>query len=192
MKLNRNKDKIEIIKPKSKKKKMYEDNIRQKYEDNKKFIFPILMAIIGFIFLTNSNDVIIYSCYVTGALVAGFGIFKVISYLQIKQQLNIEDSNKLFIGIVTISIGILIIILASIIQTFLNLLIGSWLIVTGVAKIINLNNVNAKEKNFNLIEAIIYITTGLYSVLFQNIVLMIVGIWMIIGASIEIYNLFKN
>lgn len=187
--------KIELIKPKSKKQSKKEQDIKNLFNRNKKFISPILMGIVGLIFLTNSNTIIIYACYILGAIIAGFGIYNIIKYVQIKKELKIEDSIKLNYGIVSITIGLLIIVLAGIIETFLNIIIGAWLITTGVTKLIgisNLYNYDKKTANLNIIEAVIVIAMGLYTIFFQNIVLTIVGIWMIISAAIDLYNLLKT
>ena len=125
---------------------------------------------------------------------AGFGIYNVIKYIQLKNQLKIEDSVKLNTGIISIAIGLLVILLSSVIETFLNIIIGAWLIITGVTKLIGISelySVDKKTANLNIIEAIIVIAMGLYSIFFQNIVLTIIGIWMIIGAGIDLYNLLK-
>lgn len=188
-------EKIELIKPKSKKQAKKEQDIKNSFNRNKKFISPILMGIVGLIFLTNSNTIIIYACYILGAIIAGFGIYNIIKYIQIKKELKIEDSIKLNYGIVSITIGLLIIVLAGIIETFLNIIIGAWLITTGVTKLIgisNLYNYDKKTANLNIIEAVIVIAMGLYTIFFQNIVLTIVGIWMIISAAIDLYNLLKT
>ena len=187
-------EKVELIKPKSKKQEKKEQDLRDSFNKNKKFISPVLMGIVGFIFLTNSNTIIIYACYILGAIIAGFGIYNVIKYIQLKNQLKIEDSVKLNTGIISIAIGLLVILLSSVIETFLNIIIGAWLIITGVTKLIGISelySVDKKTANLNIIEAIIVISMGLYSIFFQNIVLTIIGIWMIIGAGIDLYNLLK-
>lgn len=188
-------EKVELIKPKSKKQEKKEQDLRDSFNKNKKFISPVLMGIVGFIFLTNSNTIIIYACYILGAIIAGFGIYNVIKYIQLKNQLKIEDSVKLNTGIISIAIGLLVILLSSVIETFLNIIIGAWLIITGVTKLIGISelySVDKKTANLNIIEAIIVIAMGLYSIFFQNIVLTIIGIWMIIGAGIDLYNLLKT
>ncbi len=188
-------EKVDLIKPKSKKQAKKEQDIKDSFNRNKKFISPILMGIVGLIFLTNSNTIIIYACYILGAIIAGFGIYNIIKYFQIKKELKIEDSIKLNYGIVSITIGLLIIVLAGIIETFLNIIIGAWLITTGVTKLIgisNLYNYDKKTANLNIIESVIVIAMGLYTIFFQNIVLTIVGVWMIIGAAIDLYNLLKT
>lgn len=195
MKADKKEEKAQLIKPKSKKQEKKEEEVKKKINDNKKFISPILMGIVGFIFLTNSNDIIVYACYILGALIAGFGIFNIIKYTQIKNELKIEDTQKLNTGIFGITIGLLIILLASIIQTFLNIIIGVWLIFTGVTKLYNISSLYVTDKktaNLNIIEAFIVIAMGLYTIFFQNIVLTIVGIWMIIGAALDLYNLLKK
>ena len=187
-------EKVELIKPKSKKQEKKEQDLKNSFNKNKKFISPILMGIVGFIFLTNSNTIIIYACYILGAIIAGFGIYNIIKYIQLKNQLKIEDSVKLNTGIISIAIGLLVILLSSVIETFLNIIIGTWLIITGVTKLIGISelySVDKKTANLNIIEAIIVIAMGLYSIFFQNIVLTIIGIWMIIGAGIDLYNLLK-
>ena len=73
-------EKIELIKPKSKKQDKKEQDIKNSFNRNKKFISPILMGIVGLIFLTNSNAIIIYACYILGAIIAGFGIYNIIKY----------------------------------------------------------------------------------------------------------------
>lgn len=188
-------EKVELIKPKSKKQEKKEQDLKNSFNKNKKFISPILMGIVGFIFLTNSNTIIIYACYILGAIIAGFGIYNIIKYIQLKNQLKIEDSVKLNTGIISIAIGLLVILLSSVIETFLNIIIGTWLIITGITKLIGISelySVDKKTANLNIIEAIIVIAMGLYSIFFQNIVLTIIGIWMIIGAGIDLYNLLKT
>lgn len=190
-----NEEKIEIIKPKSKKQEKKENEFKEKYNQNKKFISPILLGVVGLIFLTNSNKIIVYACYILGAVIAGIGIYNIIKYNQIKQQLKIEDSQKLNTGIIFITIGLLIILLASVIQTFLNLIIGIWLIITGITKLIGISElytINRKTANLNIIESFILIAMGLYTIFFQNIVLTVVGIWMLISAALDLYNIFKK
>ena len=156
-------EKVELIKPKSKRQEKKEQDLRDSFNKNKKFISPVLMAIVGFIFLTNSNTIIIYACYI--------------------------------LGIISIAIGLLVILLSSVIETFLNIIIGTWLIITGITKLIGISelySVDKKTANLNIIEAIIVIAMGLYSIFFQNIVLTIIGIWRIIGAGIDLYNLLKT
>ena len=192
MKFDDNGTEVEIIKPKSKKKKATENNTKSFFNNNKNFISPIIMGLIGIVFLTNSNNVIIYAFYIIGALIIGFGIYNVLGYAQLKKQLKIEDNSKLMVGCLMIAIGLSIVILASFIQVFINLVIGVWLIYNGITKLISINNFNEKDRNLKLVESIVYIALGLYSILFQNIILVILGIWMIIAAIIDIYELLKK
>lgn len=195
MKKSNDDEKVELIKPKSKNHQSKEEEIKSSFNKNKKYISPILLGFVGLVFLTNSNEIIIYACYLLGAIIAGFGIYNIIKYTEIKNQLKIEDSEKLNTGIICIAIGLLVILLSSVIQTFLNIIIGIWLIATGITKLINISElyiVDKRTANLNIIEAFIVIAMGLYTIFFQNIVLTIVGIWMIIGAAIDLYNLLKK
>ena len=190
-----NNEEVEIIKPGSKKKIRNVDNITNIFNKDRKILSPIIMGIVGLILLTNSDEVIILACYIIGGLILGFGIYSIIGYYKLKKELHIENTTKMNIGILTIAIGIFIILLASLIKTFMNLLLGIWLIATGITKLLTVSklyNTDRKAANFNLIEAIIVIFMGLYSIFFQNIFLTIIGIWMIIYAGIELYNVLKK
>ena len=189
MKFDDNGTEVEIIKPKSKKKK---ENTKDIIGNNKSFISPILMLLIGIVFLTNSNNVIIYTFYIIGALIMSFGIYNILGYAQIKKQTKVEDNAKLTAGCLTFAIGLAVILLAGIFQVFINVIIGIWLIYNGLSKFISANSSTDKDKNFKLVEAVIYIAMGLYSILFQNIILVIIGVWMVVAAIIEIYELLKK
>ena len=54
-----NEEKVEIIKPKSKKQEKKKNEFKEKYNQIKRFISPILLGVIGLVFLTNSNEIII-------------------------------------------------------------------------------------------------------------------------------------
>ena len=195
MKSTTDEEKVDIIKPNSKKRMVQEDDIKIKFNSNKKYIQPILMAAVGLLLLTNSNDIMIFACYVIGALIMGFGIYNIIGYSQLKKEMHIENTWKLNTGIFTIAIGLIIVLCASIIKTFLNLLLGIWLIVSGITKLINISTLykdDTRAKNFYLIEASILILMGLYSILFQNVLLAIIGAWMIISAIVDLYNMLKK
>ena len=195
MKSTNNEEKVEIIKPKSKKKSDNNSDIKNMYETNKKYISPILMGIVGLILLTNSDDIIILACYIIGGLILGFGIYNIVGYYQLKKQLNIENASKMSSGIVIITIGGIIILLASFIKSFLNLFLGVWLIASGIAKLITVStlyNTDKKTANLCLIQSVIVILMGLYSILFQNIILTIIGAWMIICSIIDLYEIFKK
>lgn len=190
-----NEEDVELIKPKSKKKQKQQNEMKDKFNKYKNYISPILMGIIGLVLCTNSNDVIISCFYIIGAIIIGFGGYNIYGYLQIKKQLKITDEIKLNTGIVSCAIGLLIVILASVINTFLNLIIGFWLILTAVTKLKYINKeqkINKKEANLHIVQAGILILMGLYTIFFQNIILTIVGIWMIISAGIELFTILKK
>ena len=190
-----NDEKVEIIKPNSKKRTGQNFEFRNAYDSNKKFLSPIIMGIVGLILLTNSDSIIILMCYVIGGLILGYGIYNLVGYYKLKNEMHIENASTMTSGIVGITIGGLVILLASFIKTFLNLVLGIWLISFGITKLVkvpSLYNGDRFNANFNLIEALILIFMGLYSILIQNIFLALIGIWMIICAGVELYKVLKK
>ena len=191
-----NEENVEIIKPEDKKEFKEEPKAKSKNKETfnkyKKYLSPILMGLVGLIFVTNSNEVIIYAFYIIGALIAGFGAYNALRYYQLKKELKIDDSAKLTLAIVCITAGLLIVFLAGFIQTFLNLIIGLWLILTGTVRLLYISDLKGNTKTITLVESAIYILMGLYSIMVQNIFLTMIGVWMIIGAAFELYKMFRK
>lgn len=161
----------------------------QKENRKPEFLGPIIMLLIGIILFTDSSKAVIVVCYAIGAIAIVFGIYHLISYYRLKQELNIEDNTKLMIGICTISIGVIVIILSGAIETFLRFVLGFALLVNGVKK--GAIALHFHEK-LNLIEGILFIGIGLYTILAENIVFQIVGLLLIIASILDFIKSFKE
>ena len=71
------------------------------------------------------------------------------------------------------------------------MIIGLWLILNGLAKLALAFKVKEKFAPF-LVLSIILILAGMYCILFQNVILVIVGGFLIASATIDLYNYFFN
>ncbi len=171
--------KTTLIKPKKKK---------QKEKQKTEFLVPILMLLIGIILFTDSSKAVIVVCYTIGAIAIVFGIYHLISYYRLKQELNIEDNTKLITGVCIIFIGVIVIILSGAIETFLRFVLGFTLLVNGVKK--GAIALHSHEK-LNLIEGILFIGIGLYTILAENIIFQIVGLLLITASIFDFIKSFK-
>lgn len=174
--------KATIIKPKK---------VKEKEKENKNYglIASIAMLIIGIILLTNSSKAVIIVCYCIGAVIAIFGGYNLLNYYRLKKELNIESSSHLIIGVIAVFIGMIMIILASAIETFLRFIIGMILIISGIQK--SKNAIDYKDY-FILLTGILLIAIGLYTILAENLVFAIVGLLLIISSIIDIIKYMKN
>ncbi len=172
-----------LIKPKK-------SNKNDKSKDNfYNLVIPIIFLCIGLVLVTNSSKAVIIVCYILGALGIAFGVYKLIGYYRLEKELRVDMTSQLILGIGAICVGLLVIILAGAIETFLRFIIGVLLIINGVDKIITSINI----RNYvSLTIGIILVGIGLYTILAENIVFSIVGVFMILSSIIDIVKYIKN
>lgn len=172
--------KTTIIKP---------QKVKEKEKKNYDLIGSIIMLIIGIILLTNSSKAVIIVCYCIGGAIAAFGAYNLINYYRLKKELNIENNTNLILGVTTIFIGIIIIILASAIETFLRFIIGAVLVVSGIKKIKS----SIDFRNYFVLTAgIILVAIGLYTILAENIIFAIVGLLLIVSSVLDIIKYIQE
>lgn len=175
------KENVKIIKPKKKR----EEEEKRNWE----LIAAIITGIIGLILFTNSSKAVIFVCYAIGLAISIFGVYHLISYYRLKKEMNIENNVSLILGSCAVFIGIIVIILASAIETFLRFIIGVVLIISGLNKIMT----SIDLRNYIVLTTgIILVAIGLYTILAENIVFAIVGLLLIISSVIDIVKYIKE
>ncbi len=170
-----------IIKPNDKKKKG--------------IIESIILLILGIVLVTNSNQIVTVIFQIIGICFILYGIYKLYHYIMLKKQFKTEDSDTLISSIISIAIGLLIILLASVLEIGLRYIIGFYLILNGISKMIMYLHIKSpKSKIFytNISISIVYILLGLYTIFIANAAFVIVGILLIVSSIIDLFNSFKN
>lgn len=148
-------------------------------------LVSLLTLILGCMLLTNNNKVVVWTCYIIGAIALIIGLYNVFSKYISKKEGNVS------FGIYAIIVAVLLFILAGTIEVTLRMIIGLWLILNGLAKLALAFKVKEKFAPF-LVLSIILILAGMYCILFQNVILVIVGGFLIASATIDLYNYFFN
>lgn len=159
---------------------------------NYRLVSIFISFIIGIILITNSNSIVTITFQIIGTLITLFGLYRLIQFFNLKKQFKTEDNNALVSGIIAITVGLLIVLLASAIEIGLRYILGIFLILRGINKLnFILTFKNSKHNTFfisGLIESIILIILGIYTILFANAALIIVGILLIISAIMDIIS----
>ncbi len=169
------KEKVTLIKPKKEK------------ENDPKWLSAIISLVLGIILFTNSSKAVITIFYCIGAVFILVGIYHLIRYYKMKKELNIEDNNKLVLGASAIFIGIIILILSGAIETFIRFILGIILLFNGLRNTF----VSLQTKNYiTLVIGLVFIAMGLYTILAENIVLQIIGIFLIASSIVDFVNIF--
>ena len=83
---------------------------------NTKVIASLITLVLGIILVTNSNQIVTITFQIIGGFIILFGIYHFLKYFKIKKQFKMDDNNALMAGISSITIGLLIIILAGVLE----------------------------------------------------------------------------
>ena len=168
--------------------------IVKKYSGIFNLIGAILFLILGAVMYTSPKAVVVFTTYIFGGLLMLIGIFKCVkNYLDVKKD-NDTPSKEMVMGIVLTLLGIICIFLAGVVEAFIRLLIGGWILFTGINKLINTFNYNKKDSRFwiSLIISFLLMGGGLYTILKANLPFQIMGIVLMIYAVLEIIIYILN
>ena len=122
------------------------------------------------------------------------GLFKCVkNYLDIKKD-NSISSKEMVTGIILIIIGLVFILLADVIEALVRLVIGGWILFSGINRLIHALRLNKKTRRFIifLILSLLLIGTGLYTILEANLAFQTIGIVLMVYSFIEIFGYIFN
>ena len=157
-------------------------------------ISSIIFLILGAIMYTKPDAIVIITTYVFGGLLILVGLFKCVkNYLDVKKDNNIS-STEMIVGIVLTVLGVICIFLAGVVEALIRLVIGGWMIFSGINSLINALYLDKKTSRFfvSLILSIIVIGGGLYTILEANLAFQAIGIVLMIYSVLEIISYIFN
>ena len=157
-------------------------------------ISSIVFFILGAIMFTNPSAVVLFVSYVIGGLIIILGLFKCVkNYLDFKKD-NTTSSTGMVSGIVLIVIGLVFIFLANVIEALVRIVIGGWILFSGINRLINALYLEKKGSKFWVLLSlsILLIAGGLYTILESNLAFKAIGIVLMIYAFVEIFGYIFN
>ena len=157
-------------------------------------ISSILFLIIGAVIFTKPEIIILFISYVIGGIIIIIGLFKCIkNYLDVKKD-NTTSSKEMIIGIVLVIIGSVFILLAGVIEALVRLIIGGWILFSGINRLINTIQLPKKNNIFivRLILSLLLMGVGLYTILESNLAFKTIGLVLMIYSTIEIIGYIFN
>ena len=164
------------------------------YSDVISLISSIIFFILGAIIFTKPEIIILFISYVIGGIFTIIGLFKCIkNYLDIKKD-NSISSKEMIAGILLIIIGLVFILLAGVIEALVRLVIGGWILFTGINRLINSLTIENKNKKFvvRLIISLLLIGVGLYTILESNLAFKTIGLILMVYSFLEITGYIFN
>lgn len=164
------------------------------YSEVISLIYSIIFFILGAIIFTKPEVIILFISYVIGGIFTIIGLFKCIkNYLDIKKD-NSISSKEMLIGILLIILGLVFILLAGVIEALVRLVIGGWILFTGINRLINSLTIKIKNKKFivRLVISLLLIGVGLYTILESNLAFKTIGLVLMIYSFLEILGYIFN
>lgn len=161
-----------------------------KYSSLGTLISSIALFIIGAILFSNPEEVVVLVSRIFGGILAVIGLFNFVFYYRKKNNGVIVTNQELVSSIVLLVIGFLFIFLAGAFETALRFVMGIWILLSGINKLIATISLGTNARNYTsmLIVSIILIIGGMYIILWSNLVLSALGIVIMIYSGIEIYS----
>jgi len=157
-------------------------------------VSSILFLILGAIMYTKPDAVVIITTYVFGGLLVLVGLFKCVkNYLDVKKD-NTVSSTEMVVGIILSVLGVICIFLAGVVEALVRLVIGGWMIFSGINGLINALYLDKKTSKFwvSLILSLVIIGGGLYTILEANLAFQAIGIVLMIYSVLEIIGYIFN
>lgn len=166
-----------------------------KYSNDNSLFGSVLFLLFGIILLTNPGGILKFISYIIGSILILIGIFNIISYHKILKSLNISQKSKLIFGSLLIVLGLFSMLFSSIIETTIRLILGGWIIYSGIIRFIDVLNDKENKISFwgRLIVAILLIICGFY-VASTHLIYSMLGLFIIIYAVLDIigYIFYKK
>ena len=152
----------------------------------------VLFIFFGIIIFFNPDIVVKFISYFIGGVLLVVGIYKTANYYIKDKNLGVVNTNELAFGISAIILGLLFIFLASTIELLLRIIVGGYILVAGIGRIINTFYMTNRDSKFYalIIVGIIMIITGIYIILVSNIALSIVGLILFLYGIIDLISVF--
>ncbi len=161
-----------------------------KYSSLGTLITSLVLFIIGAILFTNPEDIVILVSQIFGGILAVIGLFNFVFYYRKKSKGLVTNNQEFVSSIVLIIIGMLFIFLAGAFETALRFIMGTWILLSGINKLIAALTLGPRVRNYTsmLIVSIILVIGGMYIILWKNLILSVLGIVIMIYSGIEIYG----
>ncbi len=156
----------------------------------------IVFFILGMIIFVKPEMVVKVISYVIGGGLILVGVYSTISYIVNDRRLKVVNYNEIMFGITAIILGLLFILLAGAIELLLRIVVGVWVIMSGISRIYTSMIYPVRDARFYslIIVGIILIGLGFYIVFYSNLAISIIGLFMMLYGLIDFisYFVYKN
>lgn len=151
-------------------------------------ITSVVTAIIGVIIICNPMVTMKVVAYVLGAIFIAFGAIKLISYFVAKGTYDFYNYELIY-GLLAVIIGIITICYSSTIGTIFRMIIGVWIVYSGLMRlglVLKLKTLEIEEWKYALVIAILILICGIYVLVKAETIGIAIGIAVLIYSIMDI------
>lgn len=159
------------------------------YSSQSSLLSSILFFILGAILFTSADKLLNIVSIIIGTLFAtGATISLIIYFIQARKIDGTPKKGNLIFGVVAFILAIIFIFFSNIVEQAIRFVVGGWILLTGILRLVNVLSMPKKDKKFIqlLIVAALLIFIGIYTIVVELFGLDIIGIVMMLYAGVEI------
>lgn len=159
------------------------------YSSQSSLLSSIFFFILGTILFTSADKLLNILSIIIGTLFATAStISLILYYIQFKKINTTPRKGNLIFGIVSLIFAIIFIFFSNIVEQAIRFIVGGWILLTGIMRLINVLSMENKNSKFLqlLIVSGLLIFIGIYTIVVELFGLDIIGIIMMVYAGVEI------
>ena len=148
----------------------------------------LVFAILGILLITNPEGSTKVVSLIVGILFIIVGLYKLVDYCLTRGKYNFYNYDIAY-GIIAIILGIITIVYKSQIETIFRVLIGIWIVYTGIIRLslsLKLKLGQAPVWIYSLLISIIMIICGIYTIFVSNVIVVTIGIVILIYSVLDV------
>lgn len=147
----------------------------------------LVFAILGVLLITNPEGSTKVVSLIVGILFIIVGLYKLVDYCLTRGKYSFYNYDIAY-GIIAIILGIITIVYKSQIETIFRVLIGIWIVYTGIIRLslsFKLKLVESPTWICSLLISIVMIVCGLYTIFVSNAIVVTIGIVILIYSILD-------
>ena len=135
----------------------------------------IIFFVIGLFLFLRPDTFVKTISYVFGGVLILIGLFKTLNYYIKDKNLKVVNRNEMAFGLTAIILGIVFIFLADAIELLLRFIIGGYLVIIGLGKILETFYTTDRTSKFYalIVVGIVFVICGVYTIVNSNLPLKI-------------------
>ena len=163
-----------------------------KIKGNSSIIGGVLFFVVGLFVLIYPDMIVKFVSYFVGGCLIAYGLYKSINYYVQDKRHGIVNQNELGFGVTLVVLGILLVCLAGTIEFLTRVVIGAYLFIAGITRIMSSFYTTDRGNKFItlLVVGVILIAGGLYTIAEANLPFQILGIFMMVYGIIDFISYF--